>query len=767
MAVALLKGAVGEPAGLQIVDLSVPAQPRLRAFIPYAFGRTEREEISLSPDGQRLLLLVTVFERYPGPNRHTLITYDLKDPAHPVEVGRVAVSALSIALAPGAAGYATLIEAGQPSDPGKTLDRIEVHRIDVANADRSFEVAEQSPPELKFSAGSNLLMLIRLYGNIEALDLGPSPPVLYQRDGSPFGWHTDCLTALDNQRILARDDVAGRLEEFSVSPGMPRVSILSDDHAPQAPDGARYWGCAQVPGSDALYLERGEDVAKIDMDIPDAPQSAQLWSLPKHTSAMRIDKLHRLYAVGGADSHDLVVVNLDVPNTKPIDWRALSTANDEAIRANADTGDVEQLRAGLELLEDAGIRRALTAPVDGIPARKAAEIFNNYGFLLAKYLPMDAGNSGPQAYLRRAIALDPTRKVADLNLADVLRSGLGDETDWAEKQRQAAEIAALYRKYLALGGVHESTIDAFLRGDLGQDHPDDICGAIANYANAGRLAELLANHPKGVNVANRYVNLVFTTQGTAHVPTIEAYDVETGAPLDDVVPLPDAHLWGGDELAMVVYRNARQVLQFSDLYHPVSTVTLSGTKACSFEVKTTERPGPHAVEPALCRRLDQGKGPASIDFGAATLSYDEVSRHYGETQATGMQRLDVLNRGAPLNVVELSLESGAGAGCSQKFYDVLDNAGGQISEGRDHDLVMALQRATPRVRYPAIACANDARFFPQEGRIYFETKSARWPPRSQADQYHRVARVLDGRVEDVCDFQFNSTVNVVPGAPQN
>ncbi|GAB2914494.1 hypothetical protein GCM10027093_61290 [Paraburkholderia jirisanensis] len=252
IAVALLKGGLGKPAGLQVVDLSTPEQPRPGAFVPYAFGSAGREEISLSADGQRLLLLVTVFERYPGPNHHTLVNYDLKDPAHPVETARITVSALSIALVPGAAGYATLIETGQRSDSANTLDRIEVHRTDIANADRSFEVAELSPPELKFSAGSNLLMLMRLYGNIEAIDLRPSPPVLYQHDGPSFGWRTDCFTALDNQRILVRDYVAAKLEEFSASPGMPRVSMLSDDRAPQALDGARYWGCAQVPGSDAL-----------------------------------------------------------------------------------------------------------------------------------------------------------------------------------------------------------------------------------------------------------------------------------------------------------------------------------------------------------------------------------------------------------------------------------------------------------------------------------------------------------------------------------
>jgi hypothetical protein len=237
------------------------------------------------------------------------------------------------------------------------------------------------------------------------------------------------------------------------------------------------------------------------------------------------------------------------------------------------------------ILERADVQRALKAPIEGISTAKAAEILNNYGFIDARIRSLEG-----EAFLRRAIELDPKRTVAYLNLADLLRLRLGETLDWMEKQRISAEAKNLYTDYLALGGHRNSTIDMFLRGDLGQDYPDDVCRVISSYAKAGRLAELLSSNPRRVMVGQRLVNLIFTTEGTDHVPALEAYDADTDERLDyDAIPLPDAPgLAGDDRLALLAYRNTRQIIHLSDTMQPVSTMTLSGEVGCRFDSVMTK-----------------------------------------------------------------------------------------------------------------------------------------------------------------------------------
>jgi len=42
--------------------------------------------------------------------------------------------------------------------------------------------------------------------------------------------------------------------------------------------------------------------------------------------------------------------------------------------------------------------------------------------------------------------------------------------------------------------------------------------------------------------------------------------------------------------------------------------------------------------------------------------------------------------------------------------------------------------------------------------VYFENKPAAWPPADSWNQYHRVARIERGKVVDVCDFKFETTI---------
>jgi hypothetical protein len=74
---------------------------------------------------------------------------------------------------------------------------------------------------------------------------------------------------------------------------------------------------------------------------------------------------------------------------------------------------------------------------------------------------------------------------------------------------------------------------------------------------------------------------------------------------------------------------------------------------------------------------------------------------------------------------------------------------------------MTLQHADPTDRYPIRPCGNAPRFFRYQDKTYLETKPASWPPGSEQDTYHRVTRVDGGKVVDVCDFQFTSSVSPI------
>ena len=123
-----------------------------------------------------------------------------------------------------------------------------------------------------------------------------------------------------------------------------------------------------------------------------------------------------------------------------------------------------------------------------------------------------------------------------------------------------------------------------------------------------------------------------------------------------------------------------------------------------------------------------------------------------------MRALDFANSGNPENILELALNSSAGAGCDEIFYDVVDKAGQRFASSSKRDLLMKLQNADPSNRYPMLPCGNKARFFLYHGKVYFENKPAASPPADNWNQYHRVARVDRGRVVDVCDFRFETTV---------
>jgi hypothetical protein len=377
-------------------------------------------------------------------------------------------------------------------------------------------------------------------------------------------------------------------------------------------------------------------------------------------------------------------------------------------------------------------------------------MLNDYGFLLSKR----SESSGlAERVLRRSLELDPGRALAMLNLADLLASSLGAETDFAVKHRRAQEAGALYARYKVLsGGKSTKRLDAFMKAAPARGKADDICHAIADYINAGILRELVTEKATGIQAGDRKVDLKFGYEGTATVPYMYAFDAQDDSDLQDFESiLGERKFWGGDNLALVVYRDSYHVLHYRDFTHPVESIPLGRGSSCNFDVSVRETIGPGSIDSDLCKALqtDSQKKPIAFD-AARPVDDDSIRRRYVETASTGVADIDFQNSGERIPVVSLEMMSGAGRGCDAYFYDVLEGSAShaRLASGPSHQAIRQLQGLDPDDNKFVPPCGNLARLFNHKGQLYFESKPRVWPPMDSADEYHRVARFENGKVAD-------------------
>jgi hypothetical protein len=747
LAVAFLQPSGDLPWGIRVIDTTVPEKPVLRGFI----GAASPGRVVMAPDGRQALLL-TELEKgaFDTETRHEIVAIDLSNPDAPKPSWRREILAREVVLADDASVYAA-------SQRSKTREgwQTTISWASGEHPDAVLDEVRWSEPHMRFSEGARFLVSVQFNNRLRILDLREIPSVLYEQGYTGYSRY-DCIAAiLESGHVVVEDTRVPRLGVYAPKADIPRIATLTHDgnkHCERLGIGAE--------GSLILAAEIGSGrVYRLDVRDPGNPSFGGSWQFPVRTYPLAVAGA-LAYAAAGEHGRQVQIFRLDVAGLAAVDWAALEAAHRAAMDRYT-----QELQAGkpaphlfaLGHLEQAGVRQALRAPVQEISAQRAAAIFNDYGVLASKS-GTEAASAEPA--LRRALELDPNRALAALNLADVLRSRLSAMTDISAKQRQVSEIQALYSKYLDLGGKSNARIESFMKGGLARSADGDICSAIARYTDAGLLQEWVAQSATNIKAGDRRIDIAFAIEGTAHVPMTYAFDADTDFPLDeDTLSVPEDDLWGGDRLGLIDYGDTAHILQYRDFRHPVATWPLSAGPSCRFKTHTVERVGPGAVEPELCRSLSQSRGPAAIEFKApAPIERDTVSERYSETSAGSMRALDFANNGKPENILELALSSSAGAGCDEMFYDVVDKAGQRFASSSKRDLLMKLQNADPSNRYPMLPCGNRARFFVYHGKVYFENKSAAWPPADNWNQYHRVARVDRGRIVDVCDFRFETTI---------
>jgi hypothetical protein len=737
------------------------------SFTPHIVGtfnvEGQTEQLRLAPDGRHAALLTRTIEAAAVDQTHELALWNFNDLTKPVREWHIAIAGWGmnapgrIAIARDAATYAF----SRPSETGSFHSQIIVGTLGGVRPDVLID-EEVYQPSLELSADGHFLAIGRNPFAVERailLDLRVAPPVRYAQGETFYSDRYQCMAAvLASGHLVLEDRRAPRVGIYAPETGMPKVSTIShgDGNSCDIADVDRE--------SHTIVLSDDQNIRRINVQDLKKPQITGVWRLPFGIGRPVV--AGNILFAAKANPNMLAVFRLDQVEDDAINWQLLDQAYKKMLADRTDSSIPRFQRdfTAVNSLQAAGVRQALSVAVRDISPKRAAAIFNDYGFLAAK-IKTDQINA--ELALRRAIQLDPDRTIAYLNLADLLRSRLSGVAAFKAKASATREVVALYRTYVTKDGEKHTDIDSYINAVETQPDNMNTCDAVASYANTGRLGELIADSAIDADVNGHRIDFVSTTEGTSHTPTFYAFDADTDFPVNIAADMPWAdELWGGDQLGLLLYHDAH-IIHYRDAAHPVHTASLSGGPGCEFSSDVTEKVPADAAEPALCSDLIADSGPPSIDFEEpAPISAQAVQQRFGETIADKMAKIDITNSGKPINVAHLGLSSGAGAGCDEEFFDSLSETGNELGTGSDHDLLMQMQHVEPSNRYPILPCGNSARFFKYKGKVYFESKPSQWPPVDSWNEYHYVTRITGHGVEDVCHIKFAARVSIsAPKAP--
>lgn len=750
----------GKGATLRVLDATDPARLRESGTLELPIPAV----MALSTDGRHALFAAVARRDAPdAPSDHEVIAVDLTAPAQPRVRWREHYLARSIVLAAQAGRFAYVRPVPGKTDEWETavVSAEDRRTVRVIATDQYGSDVSVLSPQGRFLARTS-------YGLLSLWDLDAAKDAREERSMGPANRFTyGCVHAvLDSGHIVVPDGRTPRIGVYAPGTGLPRIAALRID--------SRSLDCRPLNegrSTGSLSFTSGSGRV-LDLALPGTalPGVRGEWQLPAGYRAQAV--VGDLVLAVRRKPAELRLFRLDAAPLAPVDWRPLELAHQAALqelRGVTPTAWYSRDRVAVERLEGAGIAEALSAPVAELSPRRAAAILNDYGFLLTKIrqTPYRA-----EAALRRAIVLDPGRALAHLNLADLLRSDLGTFAatggDVGERDK---EIASHYRAYLAAGGAPTAASTSYLRGDPAAGVRQS-CARIAAWANAGRLKELVSDVGVDVPWGSTRVDLSVTVQGTARVPEINVSDAVTDQGIPDEQLAEPArlaeNLWGGDELGLLTLDGRHHILHYRDWRHPVASSAMdgeqNGSDDCRFTTATKETISAQASEPQLCRSLQAPASVVDIDFDEdASVDPSVVRERWRETEINGTTMLAFANTGTPVRVARMRMDSSAGAGCGATFYETLDDDATTLRPGPDRDLLRALQGARADDRRP-VTCGNQARFFEHQGRVYFETKPAIWPPQDSGDEYHRVTTVRNGRVLEVCGFGFTSRVTGRPSS---
>jgi hypothetical protein len=750
----------GSPAGVRVIDTSRPDKPAVKGFLALAPG--VRHRIALAPNGRTALVTTEVEpSKYRTATPYDIRFVDLSDPISLKEVWRRRVVSRYLSLAENASGYAVSQDNGDKDFPWDTV-------IKWVDPGRANTVIEKDTPTTVALSEQGQYLLQPDAGEFVLADLRPAKPILYRQEwGELPQSRYSCATVRDDGTMLAADQRASRIGLYAARAGLPRIAVINKGAGPEL--------CPRLNAngdvSDVLF-RLDSMVVRLNLRDPVHPTLDGYWDVPILHARAVAGSLLIATEDDRARANLVHFLRLEGASRSSIDWPSLEQQYLKALQHYKDIAKSGRnaTEETLSVLERAGVFNALDAQVTGIPEVRGAAILSDYGFWSGKMGEDPLRSIVGEMALRRAIVLDPARNIAKLNLADLLQAR--QSTVWAQpgKLARATEIDDLYRDYQKAGGKVPRSTSAALSASRRTDRGEDFCGAIAEYANAGHLDEIMGDTgvdvPAGVRPENakRKLDIFFYSEGSGHFPAIHAFESDTDFPVKGgSLTIPGGEALGSrDNLGLLQRWGKAHILYYSDTHHPVASGTPAGDETCQFHSEFDETVGPNSTEPDLCRSLSKGDGPESLEFATsskldAVAVADRFDFSYPESTAV----LDVFNDGQPVTIVKMEIASGAGPGCTATFYDMLNVNGEELASGSKRDLFMQLQGAdtdTQQVRYP-VSCGVVVRLFRHNGTIFAESRAAEWPPTNDSDVAHRVARIVHGKAVDVCDFRFQTSVS--------
>jgi hypothetical protein len=738
------------PAQLVILDIGDAKHPR-------TLGRIATEGIgavALSGNGTLALLDISLeATQYNKATKHAVVAVDLTNPSAPRQLWRREITAYSVGLADSAGSYYVITPTpSENTDEKRSLSIVRVSDGKVVKV----AVPRYNSDQYRVSANGRFV-LSPDHGNIAIRDLD-TPASLIAQEYYGTQRYACSVDVLSNGDAVMGDSRTPRLGIYANRQFMPRLSTLEIP----TPDDSQ--GCPSKIGGDdpTLYIYDGRSIGRIDLSDHQNPRQMDQWLVPGYGPPLAVGGNTLLASIGPV-GHTLRVVSLQPGSSVspvPFDWNALDASYESAVKqyeADKRAGKAFPSLKAQESLDEALVQVAVDMTVTGIQPEKAAAILNDYGF----FLVTGFGSSvKAERFFRRAIEIDPARKVAYLNLGDLLRKELPLESNWEKKAARKHQADQAYRKYMSLGGKATPAIAEFIEDDWATARPATFCSAVAKMANRGRLSELVSNSGFNLNVGASKVDVVYTTEGTAHVPgtyvSSSSTDLQSSAELP--LPVDSEGLWGGDNLGLLVYAGLYHTLHYRDLTHPTASISTDGKTACAFTVKTVEVLDKATPDPPFCLQVLHGSRQAALPFtGTSWMTRGDIAARYSETAMDGVASMDIRGDGHPIMIGKLALSSGAGAGCGETFFDLLDRNASRFEDGATRDLLMQMQKASPTSRYP-VQCGNDPRFFESNGKIYFESRPTNWPPSDTSDQYHYITQIENGQAIEACHFRFTTEV---------
>lgn len=745
-----------EPEVGLVLDLNPAGTPTVRGRFSVE-GNVE--QVAISPNGSSALLQVSSSSGSAGARNYSyaIITLNLSDPARPVETGRQTLpvnskmfAARSIALAADASAYAFIPDRALYPN---SLEMVVLHKLSHPETELSIDTGSFAF-SVQFSEDHQYLALgfnAMDVGTAGIIDWESSPPRVQLQEYSGLNRRYQCLVGvLKGGYALVADARAPRLGIYGPSKGMPRLATLPGDGGYTCPLAAQE--------QNSVYVATPTTLLRVDVHDMRHPHIVDQWLAPVGFRPLAL--IGTLFFEAGPDNA-LQVFRLNRPTITEFDWIGLAAAYDKTMVEYQLSTNPGRDGIAFDALKQAGVDQALQLPINGVSPKKVAAILDDYGFFGSG---RNHESGAAEAALRRAIELDPDRASAYFNLVELLLSRFASDIDFEHRENTKSEITRLYQTHLKKGGQPTLEMQQAVTAIAKMDETRPVCQSIADYANEKYLTYIIAEGAMGVNVRGHRLNIFSTTEGTAHVPSLYAFDADTDEPASIEFDAPWLEkLWGGDALGLVVYHGAPYVIHYRDATHPEHLNSLIDETSCEFVTTPTERISPKALEPALCSDLVAGKGPDSIEFvETVSIPPERIRERYGETDADKRALVDFRNNGHPASVVHLGLASGAGAGCDEEFFDVLSETGDDLGSGPNHELLAQLQHLTTD-RYPLLPCGNSARLFEHHGQIYFENQPAKqtvdvW------DEYHYVTRIEKDQVREVCGITFDDHTMVLPHA---